>query len=168
MTKAEGSAELRALLLRLLDEGYDQPAWHGPNLKSALRRVVPEQAVWRPGKGRRSIAEIALHCAYWKYAVRRRISGGKRGSFPLKGSDWFDVPSKLTKAQWRGYLELLDGEHKALREAIATTATSRLVPGRAGWREPQAHVHGAALHDIYHAGQIRTIKALMGKSKRSG
>ena len=67
----------RALLLRMIDEAYDNKAWHGPNLRGAIRRVAPQLAVWRPRAGRRNIAEIVVHCAYWKYAVRRRIRGDK-------------------------------------------------------------------------------------------
>jgi len=151
----------RALLLRLVDEAYDKPAWHGTNLKGSIRRVSAEQAVWRPGKGRHNIAEIVIHCAYWKYAVHRRITGGKRGSFPLKGSNWFAVEGKLTKGQWKDCATLLAEAHAALREALATAGWARLADGPGGGgNRPAAHVHGAAMHDLYHAGQIQTIKAL--------
>ena len=156
MAKIKASSDQRALLLRLIDECYDKTAWHGPNLKSSIRRVTVDEAVWRPRPGRRNIAEIVMHCAYWKYAVRRRITGGKRGSFPLKGSNWFGVPAKLTTDQWREYLSLLDEQHAALREAVARAPWAQLLKGR----QPAAHVHGIALHDVYHAGQVRTLKTL--------
>ncbi len=161
MKKATNPSPERALLVRLLDEAYDKQAWHGPNLKGSVRRVTAEQAVWRPRPGRHNIAEIVVHCAYWKYAVRRRIRGDKRGSFPLKGSNWFALPARLTKEKWREYVALLETEHRTLREAIATVPWSRLGAASAGrTREPAAHVYGVSLHDIYHAGQIQTIKGL--------
>lgn len=162
MVKANtrSTSDLRALLLCILDEAYDRTAWHGPNLRGSVRQVSAEQAVWRPRPGRHSIAEITVHCAYWKYAVRRRILGGKRGSFPLKGSNWFTLPEKLTSRQWRDFVKLLDGEHKALREAMATAPISQLSTGRGSRHEPAKHVYGIALHDTYHAGQIRTLKVL--------
>ena len=83
MKKTGTDLQLRVLLLGLVDEAYDHTAWHGPNLKSSVRRVVPEEAVWRPRPGRRHIAEMVVHCAYWKYAVRRWLLDQKRGSFPL-------------------------------------------------------------------------------------
>ena len=92
-----GSGEL-ALLLRILDEGYEKKAWHGPNLKGSIRGLSAEQAAWRPYPGRHSIAENVVHCAYWKYAVRRRLRGDKRGSFALKGSNWFAIPSPLSES----------------------------------------------------------------------
>ena len=78
-----------AMLLDLLDEGYQRKSWHGPNLRGSIRRVTAGQAAWRPAAGRKCIAEIVVHAAYWKYTVRRRILNEKRGSFPLKGSNWF-------------------------------------------------------------------------------
>src|SRR5262245_66580586 len=114
------------LLLQLLDQAYDRKAWHGPNLKGSLRRVTAEQAEWRPGLARHCIAEIALHCAYWKYAARRRLTGGKRGAFALKGSNWYALSEDLDEATWRGYLKLLDTAHRELRATVATLPPKEL------------------------------------------
>ena len=111
-------AEVR-MLLELLDQGYDRKAWHGPNLKGSIRRLSAAQAAWRPQPGRHSIAEQVVHAAYWKYAARRRLRGDKRGSFALKGSNWFPAPDRLSDPEWREYTRLLDAEHKALRATVA-------------------------------------------------
>jgi len=55
----------------MLDDCYQRKAWHGPNLRGSLRGVTDADALWRPAKGRHNIAELAIHCAYWKYTVRR-------------------------------------------------------------------------------------------------
>ncbi len=168
MRSSERTSEQRALILRLIDEAYDRTAWHGPNLRGVIRRLSVEQAVWRPGPGRRNTAEIVVHCAYWKYAVRRRIRGDKRGSFPLKGSNWFALPAELTKEQWRDYAALLDDEHQALREAVAAAPWSRLSATVGNRRESAAYVYGIAMHDTYHAGQIRVLKALFKQATKVG
>ena len=36
-----------AELLRLIDEGYEKRAWHGPNLRGAVRGLTARQAAWR-------------------------------------------------------------------------------------------------------------------------
>lgn len=168
MTKTTKLLTERALLVRLIDEAFDKQAWHGPNLRGSIRRVVANQAAWRPRPGRRNIAEIVVHCAYWKYAVRRRIRGDKRGSFPLKGSNWFALPARLTQEDWRSYVALLDAEHRVLREAISTAPWARLTAtSEGGTGKPAAHVHGVALHDVYHAGQIQFIKALHKQAVRA-
>jgi hypothetical protein len=145
------------LVLALLDEGYSRKTWHGPNLRQSLKGVSTRQAAWRPAPGRHNIWELALHSAYWKYAVRRRIEGGKRGSFILKGSNFFPRPEKgkATEAAWRADLALLEREHKALEVAISrvlkTPRAKKLLPS----------LYGIAFHAIYHAGQIRLLRRLM-------
>ena len=97
------------LVLALLDEAYEKKTWHGPNLKQSIKGITAKQAAWRPRPGRHNIWEVTLHAAYWKYAVRRRIEGGKRGSFALKGSNFFTRPEKgnLNEAAWSADKKLL-------------------------------------------------------------
>ncbi len=150
--KKDGSP---ADLLSLIDEAWLIKAWHGPTLRGALRGVTPSQAAWRPAAGRHNIWEIALHAAYWKYAVGRRLRGGKRGAFPLKGSNWFAAPEPGDAAGWRSALELLATAHRDFRQAIIDW-------DKAGRRNPalSRHVTGMAFHDVYHAGQIQLLKRL--------
>jgi hypothetical protein len=150
-----------ALLLHLLDQAYDHKAWHGPNLRGAIRRLTAAQAGWRPQPGRHSIAEIVVHAAYWKYAVRRRLCGDKRGSFPLKGSNWFALPEPLSESDWRAYVRMLDDEHRTLRAAVEGLSPARLLATSVGSQFSHAAlIQGAAAHDIYHAGQIQLLKRL--------
>jgi uncharacterized damage-inducible protein DinB len=156
-----------ALLLRVLDDAYDGKSWHGPNLRGTLRRMPVEQAMWRPRPGRRCIAEIVLHVAYWKYAVRRRLRGEKRGSFPLKGSNWFALPDKLPEEAWKGYVRQLDEQHQALRQAVASLPAGELSARPRGSKLDHAKViYGVAAHDVYHTGQIRLLKAMSAGSPR--
>jgi hypothetical protein len=144
------------LVLALLDEAYEKKTWHGPNLKQSIKGVSAKQATWRPGPGRHNIWEVMLHAAYWKYAVRRRIEGGKRGSFVLKGSNFFTRPEKgkLNEAAWRADKKLLEREHRALRMTIAKLL--RTTRGARFMRQ----LYGVAFHDIYHAGQIQLLRRL--------
>ena len=144
------------LVLTLLDEAYVRKTWHGPNLKQSLKGVSVVQAAWRPGAGRHNIWEVALHAAYWKYAVRRRIEGNRRGSFALKGSNFFARPEKgnATEAAWNADKKLLEREHRAMHAAIAKALCK---PRDAKFLR---QLYGVALHDIYHAGQIRLLRRL--------
>jgi uncharacterized damage-inducible protein DinB len=149
------------LLLEMLDESFDHKAWHGPNLRGAIRRVDADEAAWRPGKGRKCIAEIVIHAAYWKYAARRRLRGEKRGSFAFKGSNWFVVPAQVDRDQWIKWVKLLDEEHRILRETLVGLPASKLdlVP-KGGRVTAVTLLRGIAMHDVYHAGQIQTIRRL--------
>jgi hypothetical protein len=149
----------RELVLRLFDEAYEKKTWHGPNLRQAVRGVSAKRAAWRPGAGRHNVWEETVHTAYWKYAVRRRIEGGKRGSFALKGSNFFPRPEKgqANEAAWRADKKLLEREHRALREAI-----ERVLDTPRGSKFLR-QIYGVALHDVYHAGQIRLLRRLMAR-----
>ena len=150
-----------ALLVESLREGYDKKSWHGVNLRGSLRALSAKDAAWRPGKGRHNIWEIAVHCAYWKYIVRRRLTGEKRGSFPLKGSNWYLRPERTTADAWKRDLHLLHDAHRALVLAVAELKSSALEDRPAGNRATnRAMIAGIAMHDVYHAGQIQIIRRL--------
>ncbi|MCA1581336.1 MAG: DinB family protein [Acidobacteria bacterium] len=155
-----------ALLLPLIDEAYDRRAWHGPNLRGSLRGLSAADAAWRPRPGRHNIRELVVHAAYWKYAVRRRLTGARRGSFRLEGSNWIERPG--SEASWKEDLDLLGDEHRLLREVISALPESRFA-GRASAGEHSAArlIRGIAAHDLYHAGQIRLVRAL-AKPRRPG
>ena len=85
--------------LRHLDPPPGTKLWHGgASVLGALRGLSPEVAAWRPHPDRHSIWALALHVAYWNYAVRRRITGEARGAFPRKPSNFPTVPPEATKA----------------------------------------------------------------------
>lgn len=150
------------LLLGLLDEAFDKKAWHGPNLRGAVRRLSAEEAARRPFPGRHNVWEVMVHAAYWKYAVRRRLTGEKRGSFALPGSNWFPRPSgAASEAAWRVDVALLVAEHRKLREVVAALPGRRLHEKSSGSRYTNlALIRGIAAHDLYHAGQIQLLKRL--------
>ncbi len=150
-----------AQILVLIDEAYERQSWHGPNLKGALRGIPAASALWRPAPGRHNIWEVALHAAYWKYAVRRRLTGAKRGAFALKGSNWFVRDGEPDAARWKADLALLAEEHRRMRACIAKLSDRELDRTVEGSRVSTLRmVHGIAAHDIYHAGQIQLLKRL--------
>ena len=159
------------ILLASIDAAYNKRSWHGPNLRGALRGITIEQAAWRPtfakatvGKpdGRRhNIWELVVHSAYWKYDIRRRLTGSKAVSFSLEGSNFWTRPIEGTLAEWTKDLALLDAEHRALRDAVVRFPSKQWTAKAPG--KPfnfEGLVRGIAAHDLYHAGQIQLLKAL--------
>jgi len=150
------------LLLACIDDAYSGKSWQGSNLKGSIRGLSPEDAAWRPGLNRHNIWELILHAAYWKYAVKRKLLGEKRGSFPLKGSNWFHRPQALTKAAWKEDQRLLEEMHQSLRRTIESMDSRILLKPAGSSKYPYAKIiYGVAAHDIYHTGQITLIKRLM-------
>ncbi len=150
-----------ALLLRIVDEAYERKAWHGPNLRGSIRGLDAHDVAWRPANGRHNIWEIVVHAAYWKYIVRRRLLGEKKGSFPLKGSNWFVRPITITPEAWRSDVTLLEDMHRKMRDAIAGLSPRDLNKVPPGSKVSNAAlISGIAAHDVYHAGQIQLLKRL--------
>jgi len=140
-----------------MEDSYRTKAWHGTNLRGSLRGVSAAEAAWRPAAGRHNIWEIVVHAAYWKYAVRRRLTGAKRGSFPLSGRNWITRPVRDGSSQWQDDLHLLKMEHEALMAVIRILKNSR-APG------VERLLYGIAAHDAYHTGQIQLLKRLQRRS----
>ncbi|MDO8681729.1 MAG: DinB family protein [Acidobacteriota bacterium] len=163
------------LLLASIDEAYDARSWHGTNLRGSLRGVTREQAAWRPtsakatadrsagkpGDDRHNIWELMVHAAYWKYDIRRRLTGEKGRSFAIEGSNFWTRPIEGSLAEWRADLALLQREHDLLRRAVTAFPEFRWTKNAPG--KPftfEGLVRGVAAHDLYHAGQIQLLKRL--------
>ncbi len=137
--------------------------WHGgASPLGSLRGVTPAVAVWKPAPDRHSIWELVLHIAYWKYAVRRKLTGEEKGGFPRAPSNWPAVPKRPDAKAWNEDRALLRDEHERLVETV-----KRLDPGRLD-RKPAGGgkwtfadlLMGVVLHDTYHTGQIQLLKRL--------
>jgi hypothetical protein len=151
------------LLVAALDQAYDHLSWHGTNLKGSLRGLTVTRVSARPAPGRHNIWELAVHAAYWKYAVWRRLTGAKRGSFPLDGSNWFERPSSdhAGPKAWKADLALLEQMHQQLRATVVAFPPRQLGRRAAGSRFSYAFlISGVTAHDLYHAGQIQLLKRL--------
>ena len=150
------------LILRQLDRAFSGKAWHGPTLRGSIRGLDLATAAFRPAPGRRNIWEIVVHAAYWKYTVRRRLLGEKRGSFPLEGSNWFARPVEKSEAAWKADVALLTDVHESLRASVALLTRTQLDARPRGSKfTTESMVSGIAAHDLYHTGQIQLIKRLM-------
>lgn len=154
--------------LELVLANYTPPKgkklWHGgPTIMGCLRGVSAEEAAWKPGPGRPGIWELALHAAYWKYAVWRRATNAPHGSFPRRPSDFPALPKDPSEKAWRSDRQLLRTYHKKLEETMATFDPERLdsTDGRPGSATFRDMFLGIVFHDIYHAGQIQTLKKLL-------
>ena len=145
----------RALLLRIVDEAYDMKAWHGPNLRGSVRGINANQAFWRPAPERHNAWDLVVHCAYWKFVAWRRITGTRGARFPRQGTNFFATPAP-TPANWRDDVDLLDNCHGAFRGAIESLPANALASN-------SRTIYGVAMHDVYHAGQIRVLARLYGK-----
>lgn len=151
------------LLLENVQPRPGRSGWHGgPTTVGALRGVSAAQAAWSPARGRKSVWELALHIAYWDYAVRRRLEGGAGARFPRSPANFPRVPERADDKAWADDVALVKSEHAQLAAAVAKIPSSRYktaVPGGKRWTIGELIV-GIAQHEAYHTGQIQLVKRL--------
>src|SRR5437879_3971502 len=123
----------KKLLLDSVDEAFDGGSWHGPSLRGALRGLDVRSATFRPGAERHDIWELIVHIAYWKFIVRRRLSGDVKARFVYRGRGFFNEPDVTTPVALRKDVSLLAREHRMLHRSVetmdVTPRTIRLVRG---------------------------------------
>lgn len=149
--------DTREQLLVALRRAYDGRSWHGPNLLGSLRGLTPAEAFFHPGRGRHSVYDLVLHAAYWKYVARRRLTGEKRGSFPLEGSNFFPEPKVKDARAVREARTFLEESHRALVAAVGAMPDAAFAARHGQWTAAEM-IAGVAAHDLYHAGQIQLVK----------
>ena len=148
-------------LLGFMDQAFKGPAWHGTALWGSLRGVTAEEALRRPGPGRHNVWELALHAAYWKYVVRRRLTRDESLEFPRSPADWPDTGEFPDEARWKSDRALLKREHELLRAAVTRFPAKEL--GKKAWKSHYTNlvtIEGIASHDLYHCGQIQLVRRL--------
>ena len=127
-----------------------------------LRGVSLKMAAWKPAPDRHSIWALTLHIAYWKYAVRRRITGEERGGFPRSPSNFPRVPEHGTATAWDEDRALLRDSHLELVKVVENF-DPRQLDDLAGAETKTTYadlIWGIVLHDTYHVGQIQMLKRL--------
>jgi uncharacterized damage-inducible protein DinB len=150
-TKENGDIDRLVEQLEQLDAGG---AWHGPSLGEALEGVDAAAAARRPVPGGHSIWELVHHLRVTNEEVRRRLTGES-----ASGEAEWAAPGEMGPHAWREELERLRAGERALRDAVAKLAPSRLhepMPGKVHsyWYELLGVLH----HDAYHTGQISLLK----------
>lgn len=165
------------LLLWNLQPPPGRRSWHGgPTPVGALRGVSAEQAAWRPTPRRKSVWEMALHIAYWKYTVRRHLVADVVPRFPRTPANFPAQADPADEAAWARDVALLRSEHAALVAAMRELSERRLgaiPPLGKRWTYGELAL-GIAAHDAYHTGQIQLLKrlweerALLGRGAARG
>ncbi|HEV8217597.1 MAG TPA: DinB family protein [Gemmatimonadaceae bacterium] len=153
----------RDVILAALAESYAGPAWHGPSVLDALEGVRADAAFHKPATNRNSIWELVLHLAHGRHLLTARTMNGEIDAFPraIREPWWPVSPERPDTAAWKSDLALLDETQTRLLRAIRDATPEQLA------RVPSDSEHsiarqllGMALHDTYHAGQIRMLALL--------
>ena len=164
---------LKDILVHHLEHTFEKEAWQ-PSLLLSLEGLSAVQASWKPSPERHSIWQIIRHVARWKQATLEAWDGTKplyRAGYgeteyarELERSDWQDV--KGDERTWRADLEALRVVSMQLKRRVAAMDDHALLAPFEGEDMPIVlRLIRMATHDIYHAGQVRCLRALQGAGK---
>lgn len=145
-------------LLSLLDDAFEGSAWH--SLVGNLRSLTPEDWLWVPPGGQRSIHDIVRHVGGSKFMYHDYAFGSATLTWndPLvDGTD--ELASGTTALEW------LRAGQERLRTCIAAldndTELRRLRQTNWGERKETGWLIAVLIeHDLYHAGEINHLRSL--------
>ncbi|MGH9886572.1 MAG: DinB family protein [bacterium] len=149
----------------LLNEIYLGPAWHGPSVKEALDGITADTAAKKLDADRNSIWELVLHLAHGRHLLVERVNDGPSPAFPRKIREpwWPVIDYDMTEDAWQKDLQLLDDCHAKLLDAVTNATPAQLARVPAPGDQPIGQqLVGLAIHDGYHAGQIKQLALHFG------
>lgn len=154
----------------ILDPPNGFRPWHGgPTLMGTLRGVDAHQAAWKPAEDRHSIWELALHIAYWNYAVRRYFDPESDKGFARSPSN-FPAITDTSETAWKEDKHLISAEHNKLVMAVKGFPEEQLgekTSSKKKWTYAQL-LTGITVHDTYHVAQIQLMKRLYASLGKRG
>ena len=151
-------------LLYLMDEAFDA-AEQDHSLLANLRSVPDDGWLWVPSGGARSVFDIVRHVGECKYVYDNHAFGD--------GSMRWDVPATLPgvepDTERTAVEEWLREGQRRWRDSISGLKDDGelLKPRRANWgREYETRwlINVLIQHDLYHAGEINHVRALLHRS----
>ncbi len=146
----------RSRIADQLKRAFEGDAWHGPAVLEVLEGLNARAAASKPVSGAHSIWELVLHIAAWDGAIRRRMEGQ---ALQLSPEQDFPPVKDTGDAAWRAALEQLKQRHAELIQGVLSMPDHRLTSQVPGKDYDFYHMlHGAAQHELYHAGQIALLK----------
>ena len=154
------------VVLDHLEHTFEKEAWQ-PSLAIAVEGLTALQAEWKPSPERHSIWQIVRHVIHWKRGVLAALDGHPVDYLELERTDWPEVSGD--DAAWQADVRELHRIYQEFRRRLEALDDAALslpqVPykGKPEWAQPLGiRLVRVATHDIYHAGQIRYIRALQG------
>ena len=150
-------------LLWQLDQSFEGKPEH--SLLANLSSVVNEDLDKLPPGGGRTMRDLIVHCAAVKVMHVNHAFGDRSRTF---WSAW-DGDSAAADASFEDLLEWLERAHAdVLRAVAALNSDDELaVPRPTYWGEQwetRRVLDAISIHDVYHAGEINHLRALLHQS----
>src|SRR5215472_1379608 len=144
-------------LVYLLDEAFQGTDWH--SLLGNLHSVTPEDWLWVPPGGQRSIRDIAGHVGSCKLMYQNHAFGDALLTWDDPQVSGRDALSTIEQAtSW-----LREGQERLRASITALDDAELLRPRMTNWgelKETRWIIAVMIQHDLYHAGEINHLRAL--------
>lgn len=160
---------MKDLLLHHLEYTFEKEAWQ-PSLVMAVQGLTAKQAAWAPGPERHSAWQMVRHITLWKRATLDAWDGSKplvvegtptAYAGEVERADWPAVSGD--DATWQADLKALHEISQTLQRRAKALGHDSLQAPFPGEEMPTVlRILRMATHDVYHAGQIRYLRALQG------
>lgn len=145
-----------------LERTFAADPWYGPDTRSLLAGLTPEQAARRTVEHGHSIWEIVLHMTSWQEEVRERLNG-KVPTLPQRG-DW-PAPAEATAEAWADAGRALESTLQELASAVRQLEPDELLAPVGDTKDRPLGTGvtcldmlvGVLQHNAYHSGQIALL-----------
>jgi hypothetical protein len=152
-------------LIELLDEGFERDNEH--SLLGNLREVDEQGWRWKPPGGERTIAGVIWHAGsakylYWSHAF---ADGSVTWEHPLTATSNARTMESALPWIWEGHQLFVEGVRSLTDDA------ELLAPRQTHWgmaATVQFAIDTMLRHDVFHAGEINHLRALMQGNDRWG
>lgn len=150
-------------LVYLLDEAFQGTEW--TSLLGNLRALTPEDWLWVPSGGHRSIRDIIQHVGGCKFMYHNHAFDDAKLTWDDPLVDGLERLSTISAAV--GWLQ--EGQERLRQSIAALDDAELLLPRRTNWGEMKETRWIIAVmieHDLYHAGEINHLRSLRQQTDR--
>lgn len=150
-------------LVYLLDEAFQGTEW--TSLLGNLRALAPEDWLWVPSGGHRSIRDIIQHVGGCKFMYHNHAFDDAKLTWDDPLVDGLERLSTIPSAI--GWLQ--EGQERLRQSIAALDDAELLLPRKTNWGEMKETRWIIAVmieHDLYHAGEINHLRSLRQQTDR--
>jgi len=142
---------------------FNGSPWYGSNYSRIIDSLTEEEANWWPPYGH-SIHGLLLHMIKWRKSLSERLLGNMDFVATDNDPDNWPEAEAIQKMNWEDTKAEFARQQKlivdALRDKDDAFLEEDFLPGKKfGWL-----IQGVIDHDIYHLGQIATVRGLIRAS----
>lgn len=148
-------------IIRNLENILDGEPWYGRSVYALMREVDESRASIKPSKNSHSMTELLYHMITWAEFTLSRIEKDQVNDLAASEKlDWREIDPQIHG--WEEGLSAFIACHQHII-ALLHTKDDEFLKEKVDYRNYNYRflLNGLIQHNIYHAGQIATLKKLL-------